>query len=181
MKVFVLFLLLSISSLISAQDNGLTEMALTRVAKENTQRNKDSIYFANYEFDSTKLTNAILAELNRVRKLNNSKSITCSKDTAQCNYIMNWSNYLAKVKKVGHGGTRLYKAEVATGGCLLRSQAGDDSQYLVIAHDAIQAFIDSPEHNRIILDSAYTKVVIGFACYIGQYSALRTVIVIGFS
>jgi hypothetical protein len=95
-------------------------------------------------------------------------------------FVMNWSKHLADVKKVGHGGTRLYKAEVAHGGYLLRSEAESDSQYLILARNTIQAFIDSPEHKQIILYKSYNQVVIGFAFYIGKYSALDTVIVIGF-
>ena len=180
-KITLSFLLCFITVLSFSQADGLTEMALKRMAKENTQRNKDSAYFANYEFDSTKLTNAILIELNKVRRSNNSKLVTCSKDTVQCNYVMKWSNHLAEVNKIGHGGARLYKAEVSYGGSLLKSQAGVDSQYAIVAHDAIQAFIDSPEHKRIILDPTYVKIVIGFACYPGKYSSLLTVVVIGFS
>ena len=180
MKLLVLIFILVATSSFS-QAGGLSEMAMKRWMKENTQRNKDSAYFATHEFDSVKLTNAILDELNRVRKLNNSKGVTCAKDIIQCTYVMKWSKHLADTKSVGHGGARLYKAEVAHGGSLIRPEAESDSQYLIIARNTIQAFIDSPEHKRIILDSSYTQVVIGFAFYIGKYCGLNTVIVIGFS
>jgi uncharacterized protein YkwD len=179
MKLFITFLLLCISSLSFSQNNPLSEMAFKRMAKENTQRNKDSVYFANYELDSTKLTNAILVELNKERKLNHLKLATCSKDSSQCTYVMAWSRHLAEIRKVGHGGTRLYNAEVVTSGSLTKSQAGVDSQYAIIANNAIQAFMNSPEHRRLIMTPEYTKVVIGFACHPGQYSGLSTIIVIG--
>ena len=180
MKKILAFIFTLVATLSFSQAGGLSEMAMKRCIKENTHRNTDSAYFATHEFDSVKLTNAILAELNRVRKLNNSKTVTCTKDIIQRTYVMKWSKHLADTKSVGHGGARLYKAEVAYGGYLLKSQAESESQYLIIAKDTVQAFIDSPEHKRIILNSSYTQVVIGFAFYIGQYSALDTVIVIGF-
>jgi len=179
MKSLVLIFILVATSGFS-QAGGLSEMAMKRCMKENAKGNRDSVYFANHEFDSVKLTNAILAELNRVRRLNNSKNVVCMTDTTPCNYVMRWSKHLADTKSVGHGGAQLYKAEVAHGGCILRSEAESVEQYSIIARDTIQAFIDSPEHKRIILDSSYNQVVIGFAFYIGKYSALNTVIVIGF-
>lgn len=180
MKLLVLIFILVATSSFS-QAGGLSEMAMKRWMKENTQRNKDSAYFATHEFDSVKLTNAILDELNRVRRLNNSKNVVCMTDTTPCNYVMKWSKHLADTKSVGHGGARLYKAEVAHGGSLIRPEAESVEQYSIIARNTIQAFIDSPEHKRIILDSSYTQVVIGFAFYIGKYCGLNTVIVIGFS
>lgn len=180
MKKILAFIFTLVATLSFSQAGGLSEMAMKRCIKENTHRNTDSAYFATHEFDSVKLTNAILAELNRVRKLNNSKTVTCTQDIAQRSYIMKWSKHLADIRSVGHGGTELYKAEVAHGGYILKSQTESDSQYLIIAQDAIQSFIDSPEHKRIILNSSYTQVVIGFAFYIGQYSALGTIIVMGF-
>ena len=172
------FALLSFSCL--SQDRGLSDMAFKRMAKENTQINSDSAYFANYELDSAKLTQAILSELNRVRKLNSVKAATSIKDAAPCKYIMDWSNYLASVDKIGHGGTRLYCAEVATGGSINKSQSFGDQSYALIAKQAIQSFIDSPEHKRIILSQSYNSTVIGYSYYPGKYTGLNTVVVIGF-
>jgi uncharacterized protein YkwD len=172
------FALLSFSCL--SQDRGLSDMAFNRMAKENTQTNSDSAYFANYELDSAKLTQAILSELNRVRKLNSVKIAVSIKDTAPCKYIMDWSNYLASVNKIGHGGTRLYCAEVATGGSINKSQSFGNQPYELIAKQTVQSFIDSPEHKRIILSKSYTSAVIGFSYYPGKYTGLNTVVVIGF-
>jgi len=172
------FALFSFSCL--SQGGGLSEMAFKRIAKENTQTNSDSVYFANYELDSAKLTHAILNELNRVRELNNVKSVASITDTAPCKYIMNWSKYLASIDKIGHGGTDLYSAEVATGGSINKSQSFGNQPYELIAKQTVQSFIDSPEHKRIILSKSYTVVVIGFSYYPGKYTGLNTVVVIGF-
>lgn len=174
------FILILFATSSFSQNTGLSAMAMNRWMKENAKGNIDSAYFATHEFDSIKLTNAILTELNRVRKSNNSKIVTCAKDIIQRTYVMKWSKHLADAKSVGHGGARLYKAEVAHGGAIIRSEAESESQYLIIAQNTIQAFIDSPEHKAIILDSSYVQVVIGFAFYIGKYYGLNTVIVIGF-
>ena len=65
---------------------------------------------------------------------------------------MKWSYHLAVSNSVGHGGARLYKAEVAFGVYPHRSLAGVDTQYLIIAHDTIQVFIGSPGYKRIVFD-----------------------------
>jgi uncharacterized protein YkwD len=182
-KLSILAILLTISIKSLSQDQGLTEMALKRfdkeMAKRDAQYKKDSVYFANYELDSVKLTNAILSELNKERKAKHLKTVTCSSDSSQCAYVMNWSKHLSETGKIGHGGTNLYNAEVAFGGFLHKSEAGVDSQYALIAHDAIQKFMDSPEHKRLIMTPDYNKVVIGFGHCPGLYSTLSVVIVIG--
>jgi hypothetical protein len=174
----VFFALLSFSCL--SQDRGLSDMAFKRMAKENTQTNPDSTYFANLKLDSVKLTHAILNELNRVRKLNSVKTATSIKDAASGKYIMDWCKYLASVDKIGHGGTDLYSAEVAAGGFITKPQSIGDQAYELIAKQTIQIFMDSPEHKRIIISQYYTSAVIGFAYYPGKYSSLKTVVVIGF-
>ena len=148
MKLLTFIIILFATSSFS-QNTGLSAMAMNRWMKENAKGNIDSAYFATHEFDSIQLTNTILTELNRVRKSNNSKIVTCTKDIIQRIYVMKWSKHLADAKSVGHGGARLYKAEVAYGGYLLKSQAESEDQYSIIAKDTIQAFIDSPAHKSI--------------------------------
>ena len=179
MKRFIIFLLLSISTLSFSQDD--TPEGLVRGhAKLFAAVTKDSAYFSTYKLDSTKLTNAILAELNRVRKLNGKASVIYMKDQVARKYVMKWAKRCAEIHGVGHEDGREYSAEVATTTSIYRDKSINDLQYAEIAKQSIQNFMGSPRHNAIILSSKYTSAVIGFGSWNGTISNFGTIIVIGF-
>lgn len=179
MKRFIIFLLLSISTLSFSQDDTPEGLVRGR-AKLFAAVTKDSAYFSTYKLDSTKLTNAILAELNRVRKLNSTSPAVYMKNPVARKSIMEWAKHCADIHGVGHGGSREYSAEVVTTTSIYRDKSINDLQYAEIAKQSIQHFIDSPKHKAIMLNPKYTSTVIGFGSWNGTISNFGTIIVIGF-